>query len=113
VVLPFWACWCGPGRQEMPHVDRLARAFSGQRVRVVGMNEDADPDDARAFLREVPVTFPSVAGRARLRSQYKYRGLPYTVVLDAQGRVIKAIHGFGGDLGEVRKIVVSGLEQMK
>lgn len=93
VVLNFWASWCGPCRQEMPQLDRLARDFADQPVRVVGMNEDTDPADARAFLHEVPVTFPSVAGRGRLRARYQYRGLPYTVILDSQLRLIKAIHG--------------------
>ncbi|MGQ0562718.1 MAG: redoxin domain-containing protein [Gemmatimonadota bacterium] len=111
VILNFWASWCGPCRQELPLLDQLARELAGQGVRVIGLNEDVNPDDARDFLRAVPVSFPSALGRGRLKGSYGYRGLPYTVVLDRELRVLKSIYGFGGDLGAIREAVSAELSR--
>jgi thiol-disulfide isomerase/thioredoxin len=99
VVVNFWASWCGPCRREMPLLDSLSRARSD--VAVVGLNEDVDAGQARRFLVELGVGFPSGSGLGKLRARYHYRGLPYTVVLDRELQVVREIHGFGADLGPV------------
>jgi hypothetical protein len=97
----------------MPLLEQLARAADSAELAVIGLNEDAAPERGRAFLREVGVTFPSAEGRGRLKERYHYHGLPYTVVLDRDLRVIRTIHGFGGDIDAVRAAVATGLQQTK
>jgi hypothetical protein len=41
-----------------------------------------------------------------LRREYGYAGLPYTLVLDRQQRVVKALYGFGGSIAPVRDAVL-------
>ncbi|MBI4408822.1 MAG: redoxin domain-containing protein, partial [Gemmatimonadetes bacterium] len=107
VVLNFWASWCGPCRQEMPLLDAYARDASGDGVVILGLNEDVDADDGRAFVRQLGVTYPNAEGRGRLKERYRYRGLPYTVVLDRELRVVKAIYGFGGSIEPIRAAVTA------
>ena len=60
------------------------------------MNEDRDPDAARGFLDDLGgVAYPVAEGGGRLREEYGYRGLPYTVVLDREGRIVEVVYGFG------------------
>lgn len=103
VIVNVWASWCGPCRREMPALDRLAAELDTGRVLVLGVNEDGDPDDARAFVHTLGgVRYPLVAGGGRQREAIGYRGLPYTVVLDAEHRVVSAIHGFGDNIESIR-----------
>ena len=50
-VIEFWATWCGPCRQSMPHLSDLADRMRGQGVVVVGIS-DEKPETVRAFLEK-------------------------------------------------------------
>ncbi|MGH7530043.1 MAG: redoxin domain-containing protein [Gemmatimonadales bacterium] len=107
VVLTFWASWCGPCRRELPALDALRRELDTAGVAVLGLNEDANPDDARRFLAEIGVHLPSAEGRGQLRARYGYRGLPYTLVLDRELRVARIFYGFGESAAAVREAVLA------
>jgi len=92
VVVNFWASWCGPCREEMP---MLARFAQGQRrVAVLGVAVNDAPSDSRAFAREAGVRFPLGVDRdAATAGRFGVSGLPVTVFVDAQGRVVRTVAG--------------------
>ena len=63
---------------------------------IAAISDDVDDGRMRAFLREFHPPFPILVGRGRMKGVYHYRGLPYSVLLDRQGRIIERIFGFGG-----------------
>ena len=95
-LVSFWASWCGPCREELPLLDSLHNAISRDDFTVIGINEDVDVADARAFAADLDLGFANLLGRGRMREVYHYSGLPYSVLLDRQGRVVKDYYGFGG-----------------
>jgi len=106
VVLNFWASWCGPCRDEMPLLDEMAQAYDPDEVAVVGLNEDVTPSDALRFLEELGgVSYPNAQGEGRMKERYGYRGLPYTVILDREGRVARTIYGFGTTIEPIERAV--------
>lgn len=111
VVLTFWASWCEPCRQEMPALERLVQELDTASVMVIGLNEDANTDDARRFAAEVGVTYPLAEGRGRLRARYGYRGLPYTIVLDREHRVARTFYGFGESIAPLRDALLEELRR--
>lgn len=87
VLVNFWASWCAPCRTELPALDRLRRTMSDSEFAFVALNEDLDTADAVGFLRQLGLDPPVAFGRGRLAERYHYPGLPYTVLVDRDGRV--------------------------
>jgi thiol-disulfide isomerase/thioredoxin len=91
LLVNFWATWCGPCREEMPALSRAAARSAG-RVAFVGLAQD-DPEKVRRFGRELGTAYPLWTGgdevmelSARLGNRMQV--LPFTVILDASGRVV-------------------------
>lgn len=93
LVLNFWATWCAPCVEEMPELAGLHREISGRNALVVGIGIDS-PSNIREFAAKGQYPYPLlVAGLdgtelARLLGNPS-GALPYTVVIDAQGRVVE------------------------
>jgi peroxiredoxin len=108
VLINFWASWCEPCREEMPALQRFSTATQG--VKVLGIAVNDAPSDSRAFARQVGVTFPLAVDRdASLAAKYGVTGLPVTVLVDAQGRVVSTTRGpvSEADLAAVREVAAS------
>ena len=96
-LVNFWASWCEPCRAEFPHMAALYRETSRSDFDIAAISDDVSDSQMRAFVREFKPPFPILVGRGRMKGAYHFRGLPYSVLLDRQGRVIERIFGFGGE----------------
>jgi len=98
-LVNFWASWCAPCRDEFPHMAELYRDFAKRPFAIAAISDDVSDTKMRAFVREFrpPPPFQILVGAGRMKAIYHYRGLPYSVLLDRQGRIIERIFGFGGE----------------
>jgi len=65
IVLNLWASWCLPCRSEMPSIEKAYQRYKDTGLIVVGLNmtsQDSE-SDAKAFVRELGLTFPIVLDR--------------------------------------------------
>lgn len=95
VVANFWATWCAPCVEEMPHLDALSKSFSN--IQFVGIGIDTASNISQ-FITKIPVSYPLyVAGHAGIALVRELGnaagGLPFTVLLDAEGRIFDTILG--------------------
>ncbi|HEX9294023.1 MAG TPA: TlpA disulfide reductase family protein, partial [Gemmatimonadales bacterium] len=96
-LVNFWASWCEPCRAEFPHMAELYQALDRKDFDIAAISDDVSDTKMRTFISEFRPPFPILVGRGNMKAVYHYRGLPYSVLLDKQGRIIERIFGFGGD----------------
>jgi len=87
VIINFWATWCGPCVKEMPAFERLKDDF-GDKIGIIAVNCGDDAGTVKDFVEENGYTFPVVLDEEYSISMlYPTNSIPYTVVLDAEGKV--------------------------
>jgi len=93
LVINFWATWCTPCVEEMPLIDAFFRENESKGWQVIGLAID-QPSRVRQFLTQFPVNYK--IGLAGLNGTELGKmlgndvgGLPFTVVLDANGHLIQ------------------------
>lgn len=87
VIINFWATWCGPCVKEMPAFERLKEDF-GDKIGIIAVNCGDDAETVKDFVEENGYTFPVVLDEEYSISMlYPTNSIPYTVVLDAEGKV--------------------------
>ena len=96
LVVSVWASWCRPCEEELPLLDTLYRTTSRAELEVHAISEDVDAAAARAFARALDLSFPLLWARGAQRARFGYQGLPYTVLADRRGRIVREFYGFGG-----------------
>jgi thiol-disulfide isomerase/thioredoxin len=97
LVVNFWATWCKPCVQEMPELVELQKEFSAQNVQFLGLGIDS-PTNIAEFAEKYQISYPLFAagmeGTELSRAMgNKAGGLPFTVLISTDGRVVKSYLG--------------------
>ncbi|MFZ4287923.1 TlpA family protein disulfide reductase [Variovorax sp. HJSM1_2] len=92
LLVNFWATWCAPCVEELPLLDRFFKQNAANSWIVVGLAID-QPSAVQKFLQKLPVTFPiglaGLGGTDLVKTLGNTSGgLPFTVVLGAEGKVL-------------------------
>jgi len=88
VMINFWATWCGPCREEMPHLARLYDKYSPSGFTLFAVNIDEEPQKAARLAKQLGMRFPVLLDTEKKVSRlYDLSAMPMTVLIDRDGRV--------------------------
>jgi thiol-disulfide isomerase/thioredoxin len=103
VLLDFWATWCDPCRDEIPHFVELQNKYGGQGLQIIGVSMDDGPEPVRDFYQRFKMNYPVVMGNAKTGELYGgVLGLPIAFLIGRDGR-IKAKHIGATDISVFEK----------
>jgi len=94
VVIDFWATWCGPCIQSLPHMKKVYAAYKDKGVEFVGISLDRTGDKANlaAFVKSNGLnwihTYSGKYWDDPTAVKYKIRGIPSIWVLGKDGRIM-------------------------
>lgn len=113
ILLDFWATWCAPCQEEIPHFIEWQTKYRQSGLQVIGVSMDDGTESVRKFSREFKINYPIALGTQEMASRYGgIFGLPVNIVIGRDGK-IKAKHLGMYDLTLLEREVSSQLESSK
>lgn len=100
VVVDFFATWCPPCREAIPHLVDLQRRLGSKGLQVVGLSAD-DEDEVRTvreFVSARQINYPVALAASSVQDDYGLRAVPVLFVIDKKGVVVDVFRGLGGDM---------------
>lgn len=113
VLIDFWATWCGPCREALPHIRQIAHKFAGQQLVVLSISLDKDMEKWRAFVNKNDMTWLQYRDGdfdGRIVKLFGVNAIPATFTIDADG-VLEDQHVGDSDIeGKLKKLVARANE---
>jgi peroxiredoxin len=110
VLLDFWATWCAPCLDEIPHFVEMQQKYATQGFQTIGISMDDGPKPVERFYSEHKLNYPVAIGTSKLAESYGgVLGLPVTFVIGRDGKIRRKFVG-ATDAGIIEHEVVNALQ---
>ncbi|MDR1370100.1 MAG: TlpA family protein disulfide reductase, partial [Dysgonamonadaceae bacterium] len=95
-----WASWCGPCRNENPHVVAAYNQYKDKNFEILGVSLDSKKDAWLAAIEKDGLIWPQVSDiggwKNVVAQQYAVQSIPQNFLLDPDGKIIaKNLRGEG------------------
>ena len=93
IILNLWASWCIPCQNE---VDELLKISERSNITVIGILVDDSASNGREFIKDNKITYKNILDEAEsdiVLSQFKWTGIPTTLVLDSNFLIMHTLNG--------------------
>ncbi|QOV87673.1 TlpA family protein disulfide reductase [Humisphaera borealis] len=96
VMLDFWATWCGPCRASMPHLDAIYKEFGDKGLKAFAVNLREKDTVIKPFVEKTKLGMPVLLDvEGKVAKSFGVSGIPQTVVIDKDGKIVKVTVGSG------------------
>ena len=94
VLIDFWASWCAPCRRENPNVVRLYKKYSDENFEIFSVSLDGNKENWKKAIKKDNLIWDYHVSdlkkwKSDLISKYQFRGIPHTVLIDPEGKIIE------------------------
>jgi thiol-disulfide isomerase/thioredoxin len=112
VLLDFWATWCGPCREALPHMVKIAKSFQGQPLVVLSVSLDRDEHKWKEFIEKNGMTWLHYRDGVNgpISKLFGVEAIPHTFTIDADGVLQDEHTGDASIEGNLKKLVARARE---
>lgn len=107
VLIDFWATWCGPCKEELPHMKELAKKFSKDPFELISISWDSDESKWKEFVAKNGMTWNQYRDATHsLSTQFGVSAIPHYFTIDSDGILQAEKIGSGADIeGKIKKLI--------
>lgn len=108
VLLDFWATWCGPCREALPHMQKIAKKFDGEPLIVLSVSLDKDEQKWKDFIAKNAMTWPQYFDggfTGPISRMFAVKAIPNTFTIDADGVLQDEHIGDSSVEGNLKKLI--------
>lgn len=101
VLVSFWATWCRPCRDQLPHEREMATVkYKDRPFTILGVAQDK-VGDLKVFTKTDPIPWPNIVDQQGISRQWTIESIPSAVLVDHEGVIRRTWIGNGLNPGEV------------
>jgi thiol-disulfide isomerase/thioredoxin len=111
VLIDFWATWCGPCNEELPHLKKIAKEFAGQPLVIISVSWDRDETKWKEFIQKNEMTWVQYRDADHeLSNRFSVNAIPHYFTIDADGVLTAEMLGSGSNVeGKLKKLVAKAV----
>jgi len=91
LIVDFWASWCGPCRNEIPHLKEAYAEYKDKGVEILSVSIDKSKNAWKKAMRQENMTWPQIQAPGSgkdIMKEYQFSGIPYIILLDKEGKIV-------------------------
>ncbi len=107
ILVNLWATWCGPCREEIPHLVELQDKYKDQGLEVIGLDVDPESkEDIQAFASDMKINYTIGWANEDLTVEImkmnQMSGIPQSILINREGQLTGIFRGGGPNV--IRKM---------
>jgi thiol-disulfide isomerase/thioredoxin len=113
VLLDFWATWCGPCREALPHIQQVAKKFKDEPLVILSVSLDTNEQAWKEFVDKHEMTWPQYRDggfTGPIAKMFGVNAIPHTFTVDADGVMQEEHIGDASIEGKLKKLIARAHE---
>jgi thiol-disulfide isomerase/thioredoxin len=107
VLIDFWATWCGPCKEELPHMKKIAQEFANDPLVIISVSWDSDETKWKDFIAKNGMTWAQYRDADHsLSNTFGINAIPHYFTIDTDGVLTAEMLGEGSNVeGKLKKLI--------
>lgn len=94
VIVNFYASWCLPCREEIPHLIDIRNKYSREELKIIAINLDESLNAMQEFNKKAGINYQTFHdGTGEIQSFFSIQSIPFNIVYGKSGKAIYASPG--------------------
>ena len=110
LIVDFFATWCHPCRQTIPHLLEMNRKYGKQGLQILGLSVDEDGERVvKTFADEFRINYPVALAGDAATADFGVRSVPVMYLIDKKGKVVEIYRGYTAEIARSMEQMIKRL----